>query len=64
MDAFFKIWATVGPKMASIAQGTSSNNPTYEEESAFDNAWEAVKDVRSRMDEFRRKHGWTIEKIK
>jgi len=45
MDAYFKIWAIVGPKMASIAKGTSRNNPTYEEEAKFDEAMEKLKDV-------------------
>jgi hypothetical protein len=51
MDAYFKISAVVIAKMAPIAQGRSPDNPTYEEESACDKAWEALKDVRLRMEE-------------
>jgi hypothetical protein len=54
-NEYFNISNNVIPKMASIAQGTSQNNPTYDEESAFDDAWEKLKDVRRRMDEFSKK---------
>ncbi|MGB8990567.1 MAG: hypothetical protein WCD80_00775 [Desulfobaccales bacterium] len=56
MDAYFKKSATVTPKMASIAKGTSRDNPTYDEESEFDNAMEALIDVQRRMAEFMKKH--------
>ncbi|MCX5888970.1 MAG: hypothetical protein NTY36_05900 [Deltaproteobacteria bacterium] len=57
MDAYNNISSIVIPKMAAIAKGTSSNNPTYEEESGFDNAMEALKDVQFRMAEFMKNYG-------
>ena len=48
MDDYFKI-------IVSKAQGTSGDNQTCEEESAFDKAWEALKEVRLRMAELWKK---------
>lgn len=56
LDAYNKISAIVYPKMAAIAQGTSQTNPTYEEESKFDNAMHALINVQRRMNEFINKH--------
>jgi len=52
MDAYNKISTAVIPKMAAIAKGRSSVNPTLEEEFEFDNAMEALKDVQFRMAQF------------
>jgi phage gp29-like protein len=57
MDAYNNISSIVIPKMAAIAKGTSCDNPTYEEESKFDNAMEALKDVQFRMAEFIKNNG-------
>ncbi len=57
MDAYHNISTIVIPKMAAIAKGTSYDNPTYEEESEFDNAMEALKNVQFKMAEFIKNHG-------
>jgi hypothetical protein len=57
MDSYHQIAAIVNPKMAAIANGTSNTNPTADEDSKFDNAMEALIDVRRRMKEFMKKHG-------
>jgi hypothetical protein len=44
--------------MASIARGTTSVNPTYEEKFQFDNAMDKLIDVNRRMIEFMKKYGW------
>lgn len=51
-DVYFEAFAPVHQKFIQVFQGTSSTNPSDEELSQFETAWEAWQDVKRRMDEF------------
>ncbi len=51
-EAYFQAFADVNQKFSAIGQGTSSNNPSEEELSKFEETWQAWEDVKRRMDQF------------
>lgn len=55
-NAYFLSFAPVHQKFSQIFQGTSHTNPTDDELSKLEIAWETWQDVMRRMKEFTKEH--------
>jgi hypothetical protein len=51
-DAYFEASTIVNQKFVAIYRGTSGINPTDDELSKSERTWQALKDVKKRMDTF------------
>jgi len=55
-EAYFKAFACVNQKFAAIGRGTSNENPSDNELSEFDEAWNAWENIKNRMHKFVKDH--------
>lgn len=51
-DTYFQAFTTVNKKFSAIGQGTSSDNPSEDDLSKFEETWQTWEDVKKRMDQF------------
>ena len=50
-DAFLKAFDVVSQKFMAVAQGESNTNPSDTELSEFEKTWQALEDIKKRIDE-------------